>query len=174
MRTLKIGNRLLTLCLGLTLLCLGSRAWQPAHGAAVAAPVPESLTAEDGQVIQTQVAILTVDDGADADRFGFSVSVSGDIPWLERYVQTLALARIRAQLTSFIATRADRTPGAKWLNLPPMMVPQRTTLAPCRWMETQWWLEHIKLMWVGTLTKVRYTSTTATKVELMLGGRWPS
>lgn len=78
MNTFRIRNRLLTLCLGLALLCLGSRAWQPVHGA-TAPPVPAGLTPADWQAIQGQVAKLTAADGAANDHFGISVSISGDI-----------------------------------------------------------------------------------------------
>ncbi len=79
MNTFRIRNRLLTLCLGLALLCLGNSAWQPVHGAAGDPPVPAGLTPADWQAIQSQVAKLTAADGATGDAFGHSVSVSGDI-----------------------------------------------------------------------------------------------
>ncbi|MBN2393508.1 MAG: SUMF1/EgtB/PvdO family nonheme iron enzyme [Anaerolineae bacterium] len=77
MNTFRIRNRLLTLCLGLALLCLGSRAWQPVHGAMVDLSPPDGLTPMDWQSIPSQVAKLTAADGAGGDIFGLSVSVSG-------------------------------------------------------------------------------------------------
>ncbi|MBN2391506.1 MAG: SUMF1/EgtB/PvdO family nonheme iron enzyme [Anaerolineae bacterium] len=79
MNTLRMRNRLLTVCLGLALLCLGSRAWQPVHGAMTDPPVPDGLTPADWQALQSQVAKLVAADGAASDEFGVSVSVSGDI-----------------------------------------------------------------------------------------------
>ncbi|MBN2393510.1 MAG: FG-GAP repeat protein [Anaerolineae bacterium] len=79
MNTFRIRNRLLALCLGLALLCLGSRTWQPVHGARVDPPVPEGLAPTDWQSIQSQVAKLVADDSAMGDFFGGSVSVSGDV-----------------------------------------------------------------------------------------------
>ncbi len=81
MNTFRIRNRLLALCLGLALLCLGSRAWQPVHGA-MADPPPDGLTLADWQAIQFQVAKLTADDGAVGEGFGDSVSVSGDMAFV--------------------------------------------------------------------------------------------
>jgi formylglycine-generating enzyme required for sulfatase activity len=78
MNTFRIRNRLLTLCLGLALLCLGSSGWQPAHGA-MTDPPPAGLTPAEWQAIQDQVGKLTAADGAWGDIFGWSVSLSGDV-----------------------------------------------------------------------------------------------
>jgi len=87
MNTFRIRNRLLALCLGLALLCLGSSGWQPAHGA-MTDPPPADLISAEWQVIQFQIAKLTAADGAVWDGFGYSVSVDGDtavvgVPWAD-------------------------------------------------------------------------------------------
>jgi hypothetical protein len=67
------------LTLALALLCLGSGAWTPAsHIAASDSLVPASLRDQGGADAWGQVAKLTAADGAGGDRFGNSVSVSGD------------------------------------------------------------------------------------------------
>ena len=85
MNTFRISNRLLTLCLGLALLCLGSRAWLPDHSAAADLSPPTGLTPMDWQAIQSQIAKLTTADGAAEDLFGSSVSVSDNVTFVGAY-----------------------------------------------------------------------------------------